>query len=312
MLTLLKILLPIYLVLIQTGGISIESKVDKSVITIGDLIKYEIIVKRDKNLKVEMPVLASNLGYFEIRDYKVYEPVKINDKIEDRVEYIITTYDTGKYVIPPISVYYTGVDSIRKELKTQEITINVRSVKPSEAKDIKGLKPPAELKRNLKRIIYLSSAGLLLLLLVAFLYYYFKKKKKGESIIPVKKAPPRPAHEIAIESLNRLQKSKLLEQGKVKEYYTELSDIIRTYIDGRYFIPAMEMTTSEIINSLEKSGVEDGVSIEMRAFLNECDFVKFAKYIPSQEEIDNTTKRALKIIESTKIVLVQSEEEKNT
>ena len=212
----LKFILPFLMILFQTGAISIESKVDKNTITIGDLVKYEVIVRRDKDLKVEMPGLASNLGYFEISDYQIHDPVKVEGKIEDRVEYIISTFDTGNYVIPPISIFYTGSDSVRKELKTEKIKIRVNSVIPSEAKDIKGLRETEEIERSIRNIILYSCAGILFLLILLLLYYFYRRKKRGESLLPVKKEPPRPAHEVALEALQQLRESKLLEEGKVK------------------------------------------------------------------------------------------------
>jgi len=306
----INLLFPVLLVILQNGGISVESTVDRSEITIGDLVKYEIIIRRDKDIIVEKPGLASNLGYFEIRDYRVHEPVKTDGMIEERVEYIISTYDTGTYVIPPITISYMGTDSVRKELKTDEIKIRVESVKPSEAEDIKGLKPPSELERNVTRIILVSIAGFLFVVILILVYFIYRKKKKGESILPIKKKPEKPAHETALEALQRLKESKLLEEGKVKEYYIELSDIIRVYIAKRYFIPAMEMTTREIMKYFRKNEREENILPEIETFLHECDFVKFAKYIPASEEIDKTTDRALKIVEDTKIVLVVPPEEK--
>jgi len=308
----IKLYISLFLFLLQSGGISVESKVDRSVITIGDLVRYEIVVKRDKELKVEMPGLATNLGYFEIRDYEVHEPVKIENNIIDKVEYIISTYDTGNYVIPPLTLYYTGADSVRRALRTDEIKIRVESVKPSEAEDIKGLKFPLELLRELRRIILLSSAGLLIILIGVLTYFFYRKKKKGESIIPMKKKPEKPAHEIALESIRQLKDSKLLEQEKVKEYYIELSEIIRIYIGGRYFITALEMTTPEVVLTLRRSELDDGLISELNVFLTECDFVKFAKYIPSGNEIIAATERAFKFIEETKIELISPERKEIT
>ncbi|MFQ5750610.1 MAG: hypothetical protein ACE5HI_01315, partial [bacterium] len=80
----------------QESSISIDSNVDKSTITIGDLIKYTIVVTRTPEVQVEMPGLAANLGSFEIRDYQIYNPENVEGKIVERMEYIISTFDVGE------------------------------------------------------------------------------------------------------------------------------------------------------------------------------------------------------------------------
>jgi len=285
----------------QQGKISISSGVDRDVITIGDLINYNISVAHDKAIKVEYPGLGVNLGAFEIRDYKIFEPEEVDKKIVNKVEYIITTFDTGNYVIPPITVSYFSSDSIEKELKTDIIKIRVNSVKPSEAKDIKDIKPPMEIKVDYRRYIYYGLAGLGAVLLACILIFYFKKRKRGEEIIPKRRKPIKPAHIEAIEELEKLINSNLLSDGRVKEFYIIISEIIRRYIENRYFIYALEMTTNQVYDSLYNIDV-DKENIELiYEFLSSCDLVKFAKYIPEEDENKKVIEQAFDIINKTKI-----------
>jgi len=285
----------------QQGKISISSGVDRDVITIGDLIHYNISVAHDQAIKVEYPGLGVNLGAFEIRDYKIFEPEEVDKKIVNKVEYVITTFDTGNYVIPPITVSYFSSDSIEKELKTDIIKIRVNSVKPSEAKDIKDIKPPMEIKVDYRRYIYYGLAGLGAVLLACILIFYFKKRKRGEEIIPKRRKPIKPAHIEAIEELEKLINSNLLSDGRVKEFYIIISEIIRRYIENRYFIYALEMTTNQVYDSLYNIDV-DKENIELiYEFLSSCDLVKFAKYIPEEDENKKVIEQAFDIINKTKI-----------
>lgn len=87
--------------------ISVESHVDRATITIGDRILYTLTVKTDPSLKLEPLALGSNLGTFEVKDYKIYDPVKNKEgKVINKSEYVITTFTTGEYVIPPIAIHY--------------------------------------------------------------------------------------------------------------------------------------------------------------------------------------------------------------
>ncbi len=288
-------------VIAQHGQISISSSVDRDVITIGDLINYNISVAHDKGIKVEYPGLGVNLGAFEIRDYKIFEPEEVDKRIINKVGYIITTFDTGNYVIPPITVSYFSSDSIEKELKTDIIKIRVNSVKPSEAKDIKDIKPPMEIKVDYRRYIYYGLAGLGAALLAFILISYFKKRKRGENIIPKRRKPIKPAHIEAIEELEKIINSNLLSDGWVKEFYIIISVIIRRYIENRYFIYALEMTTNQVYDSLYNIDV-DKENIELiYEFLSSCDLVKFAKYIPEEDENKKVIEQAFDIINKTKI-----------
>jgi len=302
-----KILLVILLLFIinpviaQQGQISISSGVDRDVITIGDLINYNISVVHDKGIKVEYPGLGVNLGAFEIRNYKIFEPEEVDKKIINKVEYIITTFDTGNYVIPPITVSYFSSDSIEKELKTDIIKIRVNSVKPSEAKDIRDIKPQMEIKADYRRYIYYGLAGLGAVLLACILIFYLKKRKRGENIIPKRRKPIKPAHIEAIEELEKLMNSNLLSDGRAKEFYIIISEIVRRYIENRYFIYALEMTTNQVYDSLYNIDV-DKENIELiYEFLSSCDLVKFAKYIPEESENKKVIEQAFDVINKTKI-----------
>ena len=285
----------------QESRIIIESGVDRDVITIGDLIHYQITVKHNRDIAVEYPGLAANLGAFEIRNYTVAEPEKIDDKIISRAEYVITTFDTGNYVIPPVQVGYFSQDSVQKQLRTDIIRIRVNSVKPSEAKDIKDIKSPMVIGIDYKKYIYYGLGGLAFILLVLFIIYYIRKKRRGEEILPKRKKPILPAHIEALEMLEKLRDSSLLEEGKVKEYYILISEIIRCYIEHRYFIYAREMTTYELGSNLHSADAgEEAVSL-IRDFLESCDFVKFAKHIPDDDENRKILQQAFDIVNRTKI-----------
>ncbi len=285
----------------QESRIIIESGVDRDVITIGGLIHYRITVKHNRDITVEYPGLAANLGAFEIRDYTAAEPEKIDDKIISRAEYVITTFDTGNYVIPPVQVGYFSEDSVQMKLRTDIIKIRVNSVKPSEAKDIKDIKSPMVIEIDYKKYVYYGLGGLAFILLVLFIIYYIRKKRRGEDIIPKRKKPILPAHIEALEMLEKLRDSTLPEEGKVKEYYIQISEIIRCYIEQRYFIYAREMTTYELCSNLRSTDAgEEAVSL-ISDFLESCDFVKFAKHIPDDDENRNILQQAFDIVNRTKI-----------
>ncbi|RKY91665.1 hypothetical protein DRQ15_04425 [candidate division KSB1 bacterium] len=287
----------------EGSKIAIESSVDRSKITIGDLIKYTVTVTRDESVKVQLPGLAENLGGFEIRDYHVYEPQKQDGKLIDKVEYTISTFDIGEFEIPPLTIFYTlPGDTTRQALRTEPIKIVVESVKPSEAGDIKDIKPQVEVPRNWRRIILFASAGVLVVLLILGVIYYLKKRRAGEPLFPAKPEILRPPHEVAFEELEQLKNSDLLQKGEIKLYYIRISDIIRRYIEGRYQIPAIEMTTTDLLQNMHQAEIDEGHIQLVQQFLELCDLVKFAKYIPTDEENVAILQQAYTIVDQTKWV----------
>ena len=286
------------------GKISLEAKVDKNKITIGDLIQYSIVVTRDENVDVEMPDLGANLGAFEIRDYNDPDPEKRNGEIVQRREYSISTYDIGDYEIPPVTVRYSvGEDSVWKELTTENIKITVESMKPSEAGDIRDIKPPLEIERDLMRIMRFVAAGVIIVLIGILVFIYIKRRREGKSFILYRDKPKRPPHEIALEELEQLLGGQLLEKGEIKPFYIRISEIIRRYIEGRFFIIAIEMTTTQLINNMNEAEIEKEDVQLVEDFLMQCDLVKFAKYIPTSEEHQKVIDQAFEVVNKTKIII---------
>ena len=282
--------------------IDITSGVDRSAITIGDLVHYEITVRRDKNVQVFWPGLASNLGAFEIRDYQVDDPKKADGRFVERIRYTISTFDTGKFVIPPLKIEYAVLpDSTRHVLKTEPIEIQVASLRPSLEGDIRGLKPQEELPRDWKVLLSYIAFGFIAILIFMAIWLYIRYRRTGESPF-VKPAPPRPAHELALEALRQLQAAKLLEKGAVKEHFSRLSEILRMYVEGRFFIPALELTTYELMQRFAQESHAQVKTEPVHQVLSLCDLVKFAKYHPSADESDNIFAQTVEFIQATKLV----------
>ena len=116
--------------------------VDRSEILIGDVVRYSVIVTRDSNIVVTLPPLAANLGQFEIRDYQVLDPVQTEGRWIEQTDYLVSTFDTGEFQIPSLQIFYRiGSDSTEYRLKTEPLTIQVKSLNPDEAGDIREIKP---------------------------------------------------------------------------------------------------------------------------------------------------------------------------
>jgi len=110
---------------------------------------------------------------------------------------------------------------------------------------------------------------------------------------------PRPPHEVALEALAALEASGLLERGQVKEYHITASDILRTYVEARFRVDALEMTTREVLDGLSAVGADPQLRVGLRTFLEACDLVKFAKARPDAEASKSALELARRIIKES-------------
>jgi hypothetical protein len=285
------------------ASLDINVKVDKDKITIGERIRYDVEVEYDEGITPEPLSIGENLGEFEIKDYRIEEPKKNKDgRWVSRVSYVLSAYTIGEFTIFPITVKYKDTNGAEHEISSDEIKINVEKVKrnPDDKDDIRPLKNPVEIKSGFPRWLAVFFALVIIAAVLTWVYFRRKKTLVAKSILP-----PRPPEEMAFEELNALAGMRLVEKGLVKEYYIRMSDIIRRYIEARYKILALDRTTWELYQEMRIKRIERQHSDMIRDFLEECDLVKFAKYVPTQKEIEEIYKRAKEIVEVTtpKIVM---------
>ncbi|MDZ7294944.1 MAG: BatD family protein [candidate division KSB1 bacterium] len=288
------------------SSITVESKVDRATIFIGDRVMYTVTVKRTPDVVVEMPSLGAHLGMFELRDYTVKEPVKQGGLLVEQTEYVISTFETGDFEIPPLTIrYYTAADTTRKELRTEPIKITVQSLNPDQAGDIRDIKPPLEIPRDWGLVARRVGLGVAAVLVLALAAVAFVRYRKGKSILPKREKPPRPAHEVALEELDALAHEGLLEAGQVKEFYSRLSEIVRRYIENRFYVDALEMTTAEVMAAMDDAALGDDELRMLRELLELSDLVKFAKYVPAEEEHKGATEAAYEFVHRTKLIVTE-------
>ncbi len=260
--------------------IEIRVSIDRDTITIGDEITYSVEVENIKGGEIKFPTTVTSLGGFEVKDIQVEKKGAI---------YTLTNFNVGVDTIPPLKLKYI-YEGEEYDLETEGLPVNVRSLLTSDIKDIKDIKPPIDIPLN-KLPYILSVIGALII--GGALYYLFRKFKWQKTVVIEKEI--RPAHEIAYERLDALR----LDLRRIKEYYIELSDIIRRYIEARFGISAPTETTYELVTELKKRKMDYSNVTNLREFFYECDLVKFAKYLPAREDIEKDTIKARSIVDRT-------------
>lgn len=290
--------------------IEVQSEVDTSTITIGDRINYSITIDREKDLRIMKPGEGLNLGMFEIKDYKFRDPVEKDGRLIEKYEFNISVYDTGKFTIPPFPIAYFPVDTSQqyKIIEASPIDIYVKSViSGDDAKKLKDIKFPLIIPFNYSFWISMAIV-VILVIVIAYLGYLLWKRRKEKGYLFSPPPPTRPAHEVALEALEELYQSSLLEEKQFKEFFSRLSDIIRIYLEGRYFFDALEETTREIMTDAEKHIEEIKILDDLENILELSDLIKFAKYIPDKKEIEEAKDQSLNFVNETKLIYEAIEE----
>lgn len=256
---------------------TIRTEVDTTLVTVGDRITLTVSINHPPGARVEWPDSAS-LAPFEVLDARVLPTEAAGNSERSSALITLTAFELGELEIPAMDVEVTAADGSVETLVTDRFGVEVVSVGADESGDIRDIRGPLGIPLGVARV----GLWALALLMAAWLAYtlYARMRRASDDPVAAPGPPPRPPHEIALEALARLEASPMLERGQVKEYHIEVSDILRHYVEGRFHVTALEMTTWEVLAGLERVNVEPGIRDRLRRFLEQCDLVKFAKVRP--------------------------------
>lgn len=281
----------------QEDHVTVQAFVDRDTATIGDLITYQLTITHPPEVLVKPPQLEAQLGQFEIRDRHLLPDEKMEDgRLRTQIRYLISSFTTGNLTIPPVEITYTNPEGQSGTLSTPDLSIAVVSLNPDVAGDIRDIKPPVSLP-GIWTGFYWLVGGLILLAGGIIFWVFLRKKSAQRSLEAVEyRGPPRPAHEIALEELDRVASLNLIQKGLIKQFYTAISEVIKRYIARRYQIQTMELTTAELLAAMKRASVPPEHIQAYQPFFQEGDLVKFAKYIPPRDRLDNALTGARQLV----------------
>lgn len=210
---------------------------------------------------------------------------------------VITSFDQGQYALPPLSMQRMTKDGVVDTLVFDSQLLDVKTMPVDTATfqlhDIKGqIKYPITFKEALPWVgAVLGILGVIAL--IVWLVIRYSKKRGAEA------EKKEPAHIVAFRKLDKYKGNKMWAPEKQKAFYSGVTDALREYIDARYDIGAMEMTTAEIMKELKKTDISEELQIGLKELFERADYVKFAKYIASDEENAAALPLAVRFVAST-------------
>jgi len=277
----LYILLLILSLNLSAQDVRVKAALDSTDIYLGDQVQYTVTVRQAPGLELIMPEYRDTL----YRNIEIISQSEIDTSFDKsgemilRKSYIITSFDTGYYQIPPFYLEYETSQGKRR-FYSDYVPLRVKRVDitPPDSTDvIFDIAGPEKVGYGAGEILPWVFLAIAVLIASYLAYKYLpRRKKQPEQAGPPK--PDEPIHIITFRKLDKLERKGLWQEGKIKEYYTELTEILRYYIEIRYNIRALEMTSEEILAGTGSKDIEKDQLPRLKTVLQNADLAKFARY----------------------------------
>ena len=279
---------------------TVSSQLDSASIQIGEQARLRLSVAQPTNLQVTVPILSDTITKgIEIVDIVKADTISLSDnRIQVNYDYLITSFDSGFYFIPAYTYAAAG-----DTLQTAPLGLSVTTVTVNpETDDIKTIKPimsaPFYWSELFTWVGYVLLAFLVVGIIVLVLLKYVLKKKVP--FIDQTPQPVIPPHIVALEKLEEIKVQKIWQCGDIKVFYTQVTDVLRVYLEGRFGINAMELTSDEIMALVKKEPGLNEVRAALKDLLTLADLVKFAKMVPLENENERSLLTAFDVVDKTK------------
>ncbi len=286
---------------------NVDARISPDSIMIGDLFEYIIDVEKDLVQVVEFPIFEQTEGGLELVSSEPIDTLERDGrKLKLRKRYVMTTFDEGKYSMGVAKVLYADKNIIDTLSSRDSLFLHVTTFQiDSTSQSIFDIKDQMGMPFKFVEMKGYLMWGVVAILILLLILYVVKRilNHYGKNISDLfKPAPPQPPHLVAIKALESLHNQKLWQNSKYKQYYSELTDILRVYIFDRYGIGAMEMTTDEIIEAMRGLEIPQKSLMDLTSIIQDSDLVKFAKAEPSAEQNESYYLKAYYFVEETKEV----------
>jgi hypothetical protein len=285
--------------------VTVRASIDSTRILLGDQIRLLLEIDKPKDLEVLFPKIKDTLSsHIEVVSRTKIDTVKLDSKVREKLvqTYYITSFDSGMHHIP--SFFFKLKDgNTLDSAATLALAFQVFPMKIDTTKGPTDIKQPYAAPVTLKEVTPYILGIILLAAILFFIFYYIKWKKKNVPIFVRPEKPVDPAHVVALRELDRIKNQKLWQQDKTKQYYSEVADTIRIYIEKRFDIPAMEFTSAETLGTFRQNNnwVDISNLDQLQHILSLADLVKFAKYNPLPDDNNLTLSNAYQFVEQTKV-----------
>jgi len=312
----IALLLTVFMhIIVSAQNTEAFSSIETDSIMIGDQFHYEMGINVPEDFQVLWPQLIDTISKnIEIIESKDIDTSYLENVLILKKQFKLTSFDSGYFKIPSYSIKFRHEsDTLIFESQTLQHYIQVFTPTVDTSQAFKAIKGPISEPYTLREALPWILLGLSIIVIAFLIIWFIQKRKKNKPLFIAKPKTLLPAHVIAFQMLEELRLEKIWQAGLVKEYHTRLTDIVREYIERRFQIDALEMTTEEILGELEPMSINKEASAKLKSALQLADLVKFAKAKPTPLENDLCLNHCVDFVEETKIdtALRVDEQKKN-
>jgi hypothetical protein len=292
---------------VSAQDVKVTAGFDTSRIIIGDQTYFTVTVEKPVSYRLEIPLFRDSLqkNLQILRGPSIDTSLLKDGRMRTIHKYLITSFDSGKYQLPPVYAELKEANGIKRFYSdySQLEVMRVRITPPDTVSKIFDIVKPYKAPLTAGEILpWVMLAGVVAAGIWYLIRYIKKIRRKEAGIMP--EPEPEAAHVIAFRQLEQLKNEKLFENGELKAYYTRLTEIARLYLENRYNICSLELTTVETLAELRKAGFkEDEHFRKIRTVLTGADLVKFAKFKPEASENELQYNYIWEFVDGTRLVI---------
>jgi hypothetical protein len=271
-------------------------KADRYTIKIGEQIKLKITANPIKDQRVIWPEIGDSLGqWFEVVRKDTLKTLNSSGLRTLEQHVWITSFDTGRHNLPVFPFEFIRPEGDTQHVVSDMLNIQILDVAVDTTKNIKDIRNIETVPEDYTHLYKLGAIVLGVLVIIGIILWLVFRKRKTHKMATVVASPIVPWQK-ALSALEIIQQKAIWRDGKTKEFHSELTDVLRIYIEEHFNLPAMESTTEETMAMLRKSGLNNKAAAELNDVLILADLVKFAKVNPEPEEHDQSVQRAKRFI----------------
>lgn len=281
----------------------VSAEVSKDTILIGDQVEWTSSIRVPRGMRASIDSMAGYVvpGVELLGAFTVDTVERGRDFSMVRTRALVTSFDSGSYVLPPLVVYFdredgTPVDTLRLPGVPLEVTTVPVDTATYQMYDIRPqFRYPLTFREVLPWGLAAAAAAAVIFLAVKAVLRHRRKSP----VLPGRPVPEEPPHVTALRELDRIRNEKLWQSGKQKQYYTEITDALRLYIERRFGIKTIERTSNEILTDLSVKELRPEDFGQLKELFSMADLVKFAKYTASESENENAVPAAVRFVNGT-------------
>jgi len=293
----------------------LRGRTDVDTIVVGQPFDYQLSLTIPKDYFVEWKqfgdTLSKSIDVINIEDVKT-TAINNSDNVIMTQNLTLTSFDTGYVYVPEIAITYgkSLQDSIRYTLRTDEKELYVTTVAVDTTEAFRPIKGVMRQGLTAKEVFPWIAIVIIIAGIVYLIIYLKKHKKTKDVVVEEKKKPTIPAIITARAKLAEMKDNEVWNTPQTKDYYTDLTDIAREYLEGQFEIDAIEMTTDEIMEAVNRLDLNNLTKSKLQDTLTTADLVKFAKANPSAEQNKQSFSDINNFVEDSYIYFQEEEKKK--